>query len=84
LAFQNIPQSIQSARLSFQSSVLGPLTPLTRKGVLLPPPRLGPRGETHLLGGSWEEVRRPNSDEGIDSLVLYVYYNLSTILSFCT
>ncbi len=35
-------------------------------------PPLGPRGETHSLGG--EGVRGPNSDEGTDSLVLYEYY----------
>ncbi len=62
--------SIQSARLSFQSSELGP-PPLTRKGVLLIPP-LGPRGKAHSLarvgvGGVG------CSDEGTDTVVLYVH-----------
>ncbi len=53
--------------------------PLARKGVL-PLPPLDPRRETHSLG-----VGRPNSDEGPDTRVLYVYYNPSTwriILAF--
>ncbi len=39
----------ESARLSIQSSELGPPHSLTRKKVLLPP--LGPRAETHSLAG---------------------------------
>jgi hypothetical protein len=49
-------QSMQSARLSVQSSELGPPTSLTRKRVLFPTP-LGPRGKTHSLAG--EEVGDP-------------------------
>jgi hypothetical protein len=45
--------------------------PLTRKRVLIPP-MLGPRWETHSLAR--DGVGRPNSDEGTDTLVLYVYY----------
>jgi hypothetical protein len=52
------------ARLSVQSSELGPHT---RKRVL---PPLGPRGETHSLAR--EGLSGPKSDEGIDTLVLYV------------
>jgi hypothetical protein len=42
-------------------------------------PTLGPRGETHSLAG--EGVGEPYSDEGADTLVLYlrVYYNPSTV-----
>ncbi len=57
-----------NAMLSVQSSELGP-HPLIRKRVL--PPPLGSRGETHSLAG--EGVGGPNSDEGTDTLVLYVY-----------
>ncbi len=51
-------QSVQSARLSFQSSELGP-RPLSRKGVLLLPP-LGTRGRhTRLRGKGWgTQIRR--------------------------
>ncbi len=45
------------------------------KRVLLPP--LGPRGETHTL--VWNGVGGPNSDEVTDILVLFVYYNSSTV-----
>ncbi len=47
------------------SSELGPPPPNPQR-MLLPP--LGPRAE------------RPNSDEGTDTLVLYVYYNHFTLL----
>ncbi len=67
-------QSIQSARFSVQSSELGP--PLTHKRVL-PPPPLGLRGRDTLPCG--EGGGGPNSDEGTDTLVLYVYYNPSTL-----
>jgi hypothetical protein len=43
---------------------------LTRKVVLLLPP-LGPRGETHSFAE--ERVGGLSSDEGTDTLVLYVY-----------
>jgi hypothetical protein len=55
---------------------IGSPDPLTCKGVLLLPP-LGPRGEKHSLA---EEKVGPNSDEGKDTLELYVYYNPSTHL----
>jgi hypothetical protein len=58
-------QSEQSARLSFQSSKLGPPTPLPSST-----PPLGPREETHSLVG--EEVGGPKSDDGTDTLVLYI------------
>jgi hypothetical protein len=45
------------------------------------PPPLGPRGETHWLAG--EGVGGPNSNEGTDTLVLYVYYNPSTACQHC-
>jgi hypothetical protein len=68
-------QSIQSARLSFQSPELGP--PLTRKGVA--PPPLGTKGGDTL---AWEAGGGvPNTDEGTDTQVLYVYYNTSTVSS---
>jgi hypothetical protein len=67
-------QSIQSARLSVQSSELGPPTPSPASECCSP--FLGPRRETNSLAG--EEVEGPNPDEGTDTLVLYVYYNLST------
>jgi len=52
LSYPFSPQSIQSARLSFQSSILGSTQShtLTSKGVLLLPP-LCQRGETHSLAG---------------------------------
>jgi hypothetical protein len=53
-------QSLQSSRLSFQSSELDPTTP-SQGNVVIPHPSLG--------GG---RVGGPNSDEGTDTLVLYV------------
>jgi hypothetical protein len=61
---------MKSARLSVYLSELGPLI---RKRVLLPP--LSPRGETHSLAGDGG----PNSNQGTDTLVLYVYYNPPTL-----
>ncbi len=55
----------------------GPITKTscqTLLGPILPPPPLGPRGETHSLAG--EGVGGPNSNEGTDTMVLYVYYKL--------
>jgi hypothetical protein len=63
---------IQSTRLSVKSSELGPLT---RMGMFLPP--FGSKGETHSRAG--EEVRRSNSDEGTDNLVLYVIVQYTII-----
>ncbi len=60
-------QSIQSARLSVQSSELCPST------------LLWVQGGKHSLAG--EGVGGPNSDEGTNTLVLYVYYNPSTVLT---
>ncbi len=65
---------MKSARLSVYLSELGPLI---RKRVLLPP--LSPRGETHSLAGDGG----PNSNEGTDTLVLYVNYNPSTACQHC-
>ncbi len=56
----SLPQSVQSARLSNQSSELGP-PPLT-------PPPPGPREETHSLAGGGGGG--PNSDDGTNTLVL--------------
>ncbi len=56
------PQSIQSARLSFQSSKLGPVT--RKRKLLPPPPPFGSKGETHSLAG--EGVGGSNSDYGTD------------------
>ncbi len=42
-------------------------------------PPLSPRGETHSLEGD----RGPNSNQGTDTLVLYVYYNPSTACQHC-
>jgi hypothetical protein len=58
--------SIQSARLSIQSSELGPPT---SSPALIPP--CGKRGETHSLEG--ERVGGPNSEDGTDPLVLNFY-----------
>jgi hypothetical protein len=55
---------------------IGPPTPSSASECCSPP--LSPRGETHLLVG--EGVGRPNSNEGSDTLVLYVHYNPSTLL----
>ncbi len=63
------------------SSEFGPPHPLTRKQVL-PPPPMGPRGETPTFGEVG--VRGPNSDEGTDTLVLYVSYNPSTDFLNCS
>jgi hypothetical protein len=57
--------TIQSARLSIQSSELGLPTTSPAKSVV---PPLGPRGETHSL--AVEEVGGHNSDDGTDSQVL--------------
>ncbi len=69
------PQSIQSSRLSIQSSELG--SPLTRKWVLIPLP-LGPGGRHTLLRGrGWGDPIPTNEH----TLVLYVpsvYYNPPT------
>jgi hypothetical protein len=62
-------------RVSLPSPEFGP-HPLPRKRVCLP--------ETWVLGGSQTHLRigvgRPNSDEGTQTLVLYVYFKPSTIL----
>jgi hypothetical protein len=70
------PHTIQSARLSFQSSELGP-HPLTHKIVLLP--HFGSKGGDTLAcegGGGWT-----NSDGGTDILVLYVHNTIIPLLS---
>ncbi len=48
--------------------------PLTHKGVLLPPFQ---KGETHSLVGEGG----PNSDEGTDTLLIYVNYSTSKLES---
>jgi hypothetical protein len=68
------PQSIQSARLSLQLSELAPPAPSPASEFC--PLHMGPMGEPHSLAG--EGVGGPNSNEGTDTLVLYVYYNPST------
>jgi hypothetical protein len=65
----------------FQSSELGPPTPLTNKRMLLLP--LWVQGADTLACGGGDEVRggEPNFDEGTDdTLVLYVLYCPSTDL----
>jgi hypothetical protein len=57
---------------------IGSPHPLTRKGVLFFPPVV-PGRETRSLAG--EGMGGPNSDEGTDTLALYIctlYYNPST------
>jgi hypothetical protein len=65
---QFILRSIQSARLSIQSSELGPTHFLTRKSVAYPPPP-PPREKVAcgLGGGGGED---PNSNDGTNTLVL--------------
>jgi hypothetical protein len=65
-------QSIQSARLSFQSSELDP-PPLHPQGSVAPP-HFGSNGGKHTSCGGG-----PNSDDGTDILVLYVYFNPLTV-----
>jgi hypothetical protein len=53
MCFQAVKsRSIQSARLSLQSSELSPTRPLTRKRVLLHPPLVPGGGGDTLAGGS--------------------------------
>ncbi len=73
-------QSVQNVGFSIQSSELGPPTLKQQApAVLLPSPLLDPRGETNSLAGGGRE---PNSDDGTDILILYVYYNPSTFIPF--
>ncbi len=63
--------------MSVPSSELGP-PPRTPQAKAAPPWTLGPKwGGTHSL--PWEGVGGPNSDEGTESLVLYVYYDPFTV-----
>jgi hypothetical protein len=64
-------QSIQSARLSFQSSQLGPSP--ARECCSSSLWVQGGR-QTRLRGRGWGG---PNSEEGTEDLVLYLYYNSS-------
>jgi hypothetical protein len=82
-------QSLQSARLSFQSSKLGP-PPFTLMGLFLPPP-LGPRGETHSLageGGKWTQFRRRYRHSGTiiplqcTSLLSSLYFDYKPYIYF--
>jgi hypothetical protein len=68
---------VYSTRVSVPWSELGPTTtsPASECGS----PQDLSEGETHSLAG--EEVREPNSDERTDTLVLYAYYNPSTLQS---
>jgi hypothetical protein len=63
---------IQSARLFVQSSELGP--PLTYPQASVAPPPVGSKGRDTFASGS--QFRRRE-----DTLVLYVYYNPSTVFS---
>jgi hypothetical protein len=72
-----IPQSIQSARLSLQSSELAPSPPDPQASVVLSP--CGSGGGTHSLVG--EGAGGANSDEGTDTMHCSLgigYYNPST------
>jgi hypothetical protein len=71
-----LPQSIQSARLSFQSSELVPPTPLpSPAGECCSSPFESKERDTLAWG---ERVGGINFDEGTDTLVLYVrvYYSI--------
>jgi hypothetical protein len=63
---------IYCARISVQSSRIGSPHP---QASVAPPFRS--KGDTLACGGGG--VRGPNSDEGTDTLVLYVYYNPTTV-----
>jgi hypothetical protein len=67
------PQSLQSARLSFQSSEFGPLPPSPAMECCFS--LLWVQGRDTLARG--EGGGGSNSDEGADTLAHYVYYNLS-------
>jgi hypothetical protein len=68
---------IQSARFSFQSPELGPPTPLTASECCSPP--FGSKGEDTQARG--QRGGGPNSADETDTLVLFVYYNPSTLRS---
>jgi hypothetical protein len=71
------PQSIQSARFSFQSSEFGPSTPTCKVVLLLPP--FCPMGETHSLAGEGvggTQFRRRDKHSGT------VNYNPSLVESY--
>ncbi len=66
--------------MSVPSSELGPPTP-TPQAKVAPPWPLGPKwGGTHSLPGGGG-VGGPNSDEGTESLVLYVHIVQYTIIT---
>ncbi len=70
-------QYTQSTRVSVPSSELGPPHPLHRKGKWLHPWPLGLKwggGDTFASGRG--SVGGPNSDEGTEYLVLYVYLTI--------
>jgi hypothetical protein len=66
---------LYSARISFQSSELGPSTPAPHphpQRNIAPLHPFGSKGRhTHLQGRGWV----PNFDKGTDNLILYLYYN---------
>jgi hypothetical protein len=66
--------------MSVPSSELGPSTPSLASKCGSPP---GPKweGGTHSFVG--EGVEGPNSDDVTEIVVLYVYYNPSTVISMC-
>jgi hypothetical protein len=65
----------QSARIFLQSSELGPPTPPPHPQASVSP--FGSGGGTHSLGG--EGLEGPNSDEGTDTVLLYVCYVLCAV-----
>jgi hypothetical protein len=74
------PQTIQSAKFSFRSSEFG-TPPPHPQGSVAPPP-FGSNSEDTLARGGGSEGGGSNSEEGIDRLELYVYFNPSTLLAF--
>ncbi len=71
------PQSIQSAGFPSSRPNWGPY-PLTRKENLFSPIWVQGERLTRFRGRGWG----PNSDEGTDSLELYVYNNPSTMAAY--
>jgi hypothetical protein len=75
---QFTPQSIQSARLSFQSSELGFPHPITRKEVLLLPQFGSKGGDTLAWGGRGWGNPIPTKGQTL-WYSMYEYYNPSTV-----
>jgi hypothetical protein len=71
------PESTESACMAFSPVVrIGSPTPSPARECCSPP--LDPRGETHSLSAVGVRGGGTNSDDGAYTLVLYVFYNLST------